>query len=204
MKTQVQTIQALASGRSQTIVAYGCSLTAGGAWVGHLRERLETLYPGMATVINGGKSTECSRWGLQNIDDRVIIHDPDMALLEFSMNDAFEDYSVSFEEARSNLNEMIDRILAKKAACEIILMVMNSIEGKSAGFRPRLEEYNQIYREVARVRGLMLIDHYPAWKKLQTDDHARYLAYVPDGLHPNETGAAAIITPAIFLALGID
>ena len=40
--------------KKQTIVAYGTSLTAGGAWVGQLKAALDAKFPGRATVINSG------------------------------------------------------------------------------------------------------------------------------------------------------
>ena len=36
---------------------------------------------------------------------------------------------MSLEHARNNLNQMIDRILEKNPACEIIPMVMNPVFG---------------------------------------------------------------------------
>jgi lysophospholipase L1-like esterase len=200
----LRTLESLKAGKRRTIVTYGCSLTANGAWVKHLAERLDSLYEGRARVINTAKSTECSRWGLEHVQQRVVAHDPDLVFLEFSMNDAFEEYAVSLEEARSNLESIIDTIRTHNPECEFVLMVMNAIEGKSAGYRPRLEEYNQVYRDVAGRRGLPLIDHYPAWLALRENDHDAFARYVPDGLHPSPEGARHIITPALFEALGLD
>jgi lysophospholipase L1-like esterase len=202
-ETVTRTIQALRAGQSRHIVCYGCSLTAGGAWVGHLRERLEELFDDRATVTNSGKSTMCSRWGVENLYTKVIALEPDLVFVEFSMNDAFLDYGVTLDECRDNLENMAERIGRARPACEIVIMVMNPVRGKSAGFRPRLEEFNQVYRDVARDRGLFLIDHYPAWSRVLTEDAARWERYIPDGLHPSPAGCEKVTTPEILAFLGI-
>jgi len=51
-----QLVGNLEAGRSQTIVTYGTSLTAGGAWVSQLQEALNAKYPGLAKVINSGEN----------------------------------------------------------------------------------------------------------------------------------------------------
>lgn len=45
----------LAAGKKQTILTYGTSLTAGGAWVGQLGQALKARYGDKAPVINSGQ-----------------------------------------------------------------------------------------------------------------------------------------------------
>jgi hypothetical protein len=47
----------LDAGEKQTVVTYGTSLTAGGAWVAQVREALSKKYPGRLTVINSGQGS---------------------------------------------------------------------------------------------------------------------------------------------------
>jgi lysophospholipase L1-like esterase len=54
-----------------------------------------------------------------------------------------------------------------------------------------------MYRDVARSRGLRLIDHQPNWKTLQEEDPATFESYVADGVHPNATGLAQIMRPLL-------
>lgn len=202
-KAGVHTIDALRAGESRHIVCYGCSLTAGGAWVGSLRDRLKELFGKRATVTNSGKSTMCSRWGVENLYTKVIALKPDLVFIEFSMNDAFLDYGLTLEECRGNLENMIDRIRRARPSCEIVIMVMNPARGKSAGFRPRLEEFNQVYRDVACDRGLGLIDHYPAWRRVLRERPELWETCIPDGLHPSPEGCAEVVTPGVLGFLGI-
>lgn len=197
-------VTGLLAGKPQHLVTYGCSLTAGGAWVEQVRQALDARFPGLIRVTNSGQGAMWSRWGLENLEERVIGLQPDTVLIEFSMNDAYLPYETSLEEARQNLEGMIDSLAAILPACEVIVMVMNPPVGEHLAVRPRIEEYNEVYRRVACARGLRLIDHWPAWQRLLAEDPAAFQACVPDGVHPAESGCERIITPAILAGLGLD
>lgn len=193
----------LNAGKQQTLVVYGTSLTAGGAWVGQLQKALDERYPGQAKLINSGKGAMWSKWGVDNLDTRVIQKKPDTAVIEFAINDAFLAYKTSVAEARNNLTNMIDRILASKPETEIILMTMNPPVGVHLERRPRIKDYYQMYRDVAKERKLKLIDHYVNWEPIMEKDRALFDKYVPDGIHPGPEGCIQVITPAILMGLGI-
>ncbi len=82
----------------QTVVAYGTSLTAqpaAGQWVNDLRTWLNSEYPGLATVINSGMSGKASNTAVLNLQSKVLDYNPDTVIIEFSMNDAFTNFSAS-------------------------------------------------------------------------------------------------------------
>lgn len=193
----------LESGKQQTVVTYGTSLTDGAPWVAELQAALERSYPGKAKLVNSGKGAMWSGWGVNNLDQRVIEKKPDTVLIEFSINDAYLPYNTSIQQARSNLENMIDRILKANANCEIILMVMNPPIGVHLEQRPKIKDYNQMYRDVAKDRKLLLIDHYPNWEKIVKDAPELFKKHIPDGIHPGAEGCKMVITPGIFRALGI-
>lgn len=64
-----------------------------------------------------------------------------------------------------------------------------------------LDAYYEGYRVVARKRRLPLIDHHARWCALRDEDRARFQAYVPDGVHPEAAGGAAITFPGVLAAL---
>lgn len=193
----------LEAGKQQTVVTYGTSLTDGAPWVQELRAALDAAYPGKAKVVNSGKGAMWSGWGIDNLDKRVIEKKPDTVLIEFSINDAYLPYLTTVGQARTNLVGMIDRILKANADCEIVLMVMNPPVGVHLERRPRITDYNQMYRDVAKERKLMLIDHYPAWEKILQADPELFKKYIPDGIHPASEGCKMVITPQILKAMGI-
>lgn len=196
-------VEELRRGESRRIVVYGTSLTEGGAWVKHLTDALETRFPGQSAVINAAKSAMWSNWGVENLQQCVLDQKPDAVFIEFSINDAFLEYQTSVEQARRNLETMIDRILQSQPNAQIILMVMNPPIREHLERRPDVEKYNQNYRDVAAERNLLLIDHGPAWRKVLETDPALFDQYVPDGIHPAEIGCEKIITPNILKSLGL-
>ncbi|MFT6793393.1 MAG: acyl-CoA thioesterase-1 [Rubritalea sp.] len=204
-KEKSRLVENLKSGKQQTVVMYGTSLTAAkySAWVKQLQQALDKSYPGKAQVINSGASGQWSTWGLANLDKRVINKKPDTVLIEFAINDAYKPYKTTVEQARSNLEQMIERILKSNSKCEIVLMVMNPPIGSHLKIRPKIKDYYEMYRDVAKDRKLLLIDHYPIWEKILNDDAALFKKYVPDGIHPGPEGCKAVINPNIAKVLGI-
>ena len=199
-------IEKLRAGREQTIVYYGTSLTQAGAWTRFLTEELTAKFPGQVTARNSGGPGMHSGWGLRNVDERVIAHKPDVVFIEFAINDAVARFKLSPAQAKENLNQMIDRILAARPECEIILQVMNPVVGKpegDSGWRPTMEECQNNYREVAKERGLKLIDHMPAWSDVLAKGEARFRVYVPDGVHPAQEGWRQIVMPELRRQLGL-
>lgn len=193
----------LDAGKPQTVVTFGTSLTAVGAWVDQLRTVIEQQYPGQAKVINGAQGGANSDWGRGALDEKVLKHNPDTVLIEFSVNDAVARRKTSVAHARGNLENMIKRIIKQNSDCEIILQVMNPPVGHTKTQRPNLLAYNQMVRDVAKERGFQLIDHYPVWEKLLNDDPLKFLFYVPDTIHPVREGALQVITPTMLHALGL-
>ena len=199
-----QFVTHLNAGKQQTIVTYGTSLTARPGWVSQLKKVLNDCYPGQANVINSGQGAKRSKWGVDNLDERVIKKKPDAVFIEFAINDAYRPGKTSVKQAQDNLENMIERILKDNPKCEIILMTMNPPLGGHLDARPRIKEYYQMYRDVAKARGFLLIDHYPEWAKILENDPELFKKYVPDNIHPTREGAKAVITPNIIKALGIE
>jgi hypothetical protein len=48
-----------------------------------------------------------SKWGVDNLETRVIQKKPDTVFIEFAINDAYLEYKTTIEMARSNLVNMI-------------------------------------------------------------------------------------------------
>jgi acyl-CoA thioesterase I len=197
-------IDRLKAGARQHVVTYGTSLTEAGDWVNQIRTIFEARFPGQVTVTNGGKSAMWSGWGVENLDERVLRKNPDAVFIEFAINDAYLPYNTSPEMCRANLENMIGRIRDRRPDCQIILMTMNPPIREHLQIRPRIEEYYQVYRDVAAARGFLLIDHYPVWKAVLDADLAAFLACVPDGIHPAPLGCEKVIVPNILAALFPD
>ena len=194
----------LAAGKPQTIVTYGTSLTAGGDWVAQVGAALEKKFPKLVTLVNSAQGGMWSKWGVDNLEARVIAKKPDVVFIEFSINDAYLEYKTSPEEARRNLEAMIDRTRAALPGSEIILMVMNPPTGEHLERRPKIADYEQVYREVAKARALRLIDHSANWQVVLKAGEAQWRTLVPDGIHPNAAGAQQVIVPHLLKSIGLQ
>jgi acyl-CoA thioesterase-1 len=197
-------MQALQAGKKQTVVLYGTSLTAHGAWVTQVESALNQVFPGQITWINSAIPGLWSGPALDRMTEQVLCHNPDAVFLEFSINDAFSDSRTSVDEARYNLNEMINRILERNSRCEIVLMVMNPPWGRPQAERPHYEDYADMYRTVARLRGCLLIDSSVTWRKVLTESDCLAVELLPDGLHPSAKGDSLVTTPEIIRAMRIE
>ena len=207
-------IQRLQAGEKITIVTMGTSLT-GGQWrwpdvmmVGWL----DRDYTGRVALFNEGVGASASSVGPGNNAalsglgklPAVLAHKPDVVFIEFSINDAYLPYKITLEDSKKNLNTIIDRILAANPKTEIILQTMNAVKDKpehgadgAATQRPKLAEYVEGYREVAKVRGLRLVNHYPHWQKLMQENPTEFDRLVPDGVHPQGEGYWNVLLPEL-------
>lgn len=201
--SKTRLVQNLEAGKKQTLVTFGTSLTAAGAWVDQLRAVLDQHFPGRATVINGAQGGANSDWGCAALEEKVLTHKPDTVLIEFSVNDAVAKRKTSVGHARENLENMIERILAANPDCEIILQIMNPPVGHGKTARPDLAAYDQMYRDVAAARRLRLIDHGPAWQELLKNDPRTFQLCSPDTIHPLRSGSLKVSTPVVLAALGL-
>lgn len=204
VRAQSQLVKNLKAGKEQLVVVYGTSLSSGNngkSWMQEVTDILNSKYGNHLKYRLAGKGGMWSTWGVQHLEDSVISKNPDAVIIEFGINDAFEKYKTSPLLARLNLEFMIDRIRLQNRDCEVILQVMNMPVGKSAGFRPNLTAYYDMYRKVAKKKKLRLIDHYPNWQKILNQGEGYFLTKVPDGIHPNEESGRKIIAPYIVSCL---
>lgn len=197
---QTQLIKNLKNGEDQLVIVYGTSLSSGDngkSWMGEVADHFNQKYGSHLKYRLAGKPGMCSTWGVQHLEDSVISRKPDAVIIEFGINDAFEKYKILPSVAQLNLEYMINRLRLQNPSCEIILQVMNMPIGKSAGFRPNLITYYDMYRKVAKKEKLLIIDHYPNWQKILDKGEVEFLKHVPDGIHPNSESGKEIIAPLI-------
>jgi len=192
----------LAAGKQRTVVLYGTSLTAGGAWVDSMKEWFDKRYPGLVTLINSGGPGENSDWGVAHLKEKVLDHDPALVFIEFSYNDAHDKFEMSLERGASNLHQMVEGIKSGNPGAQIVLQVMNigwdaPNGNRSLSVRPMLDQFNDNYRNCARSHQFPLLDHYVNWKKLKETTPEVYQSYVPDGSHPTPEGSLKVTWPLV-------
>ncbi len=195
----------LARGHRQNIVTYGTSLTANSAWPGLLEGVLKDAFGRrkvrLSNTAGGGKD---SRWGLANLEERVIRKRPDVVFIEFAINDAVAGSRLSVAESMGNLDAMISTIRAKLPDCDIVLMVMNPPTGDALRQRPRIREYEEGYREIGLRRECWLVDFSVEWREIVEEHPQRWAEYAPDGLHPKPLACREVILPRLLEKLGFS
>lgn len=193
------------AGGNVKICLLGTSLTQAGSWPGSLQTWLngEAPGPGTVTVINRAASGKASDHGVSTQTPAALNDLPDAVFIEFSMNDAASSLNITKQQARDNLNWMIDQFVTLNPDVIIVLQTMNSLPPDTSPFSPRndLDGYYQIYRDVAAERGAILIDHYPNWLNLYNTAPVTWQGYMKDAVHPNAAGQANILMPELVRVL---
>jgi lysophospholipase L1-like esterase len=200
-------ITALRAGTPQHVVIYGTSLSKGGAWVPQLQATFDARFPGLVTLTNSARGGQHSGWGATHVDSAVVALKPDVVFIEFAINDAVTRFDLSLDTIRRNVDTLLDRIAAGLPSSEVILQIMNPAFGKAEGesaHRRNQDAYQQIYRDAAKRRGLLLVDHSVAWNHLlAAEGEAAVKKLLPDGVHPNVEGWRRIVTPTLHRALDL-
>lgn len=201
-------IQKLRAGQKQTIVTLGTSLTGGTwRWVNVMKEWLDADFPRQVTVHNLGVGASASshppgQGGLDTVKQCAGLK-PDVVFIEFAVNDSYLPYNISLADSKRNLNLMVDAVLKANPDAEIVVQTTNPVmdmpdaQNRHATNRPKLADYCEGYREVARQRGLILIDNYPNWLNLLNSSRDEFLKRVPDGIHPREPGYREVVLPEL-------
>ena len=123
-------------------------------------------------------------------------------LVEFAINDAQVRRNISLVDSHRNLAEVLDVLRTSSPGCEVYLLVTNPVFGRHALRRPRLKDYYDVVRRLAREQGVGLIDTAPAWQVALARKSWR--EWMPDGIHPGEEAARQITLPQVERALGLD
>jgi acyl-CoA thioesterase-1 len=203
---KIQFIQKLDQGEKVKIAALGTSLT--GTWYYVMQDWLKEAYSDQCTFYDfgvGGSASSCppGKSGLDQVKKAASYH-PDVVFIEFAVNDSYIPYHITVEESRKNLESIIDTMLESNPDIEIILQTMNlvidvpELEKSHSTDRAELPEYLKMYRKVAKERKLLLVDHYPNWKRyMKKEGRDAYRKIVPDGVHPTAEGYRKILIPEL-------
>jgi acyl-CoA thioesterase-1 len=164
------------------LATFGTSLTAGNLWQSDLKDRLTECLQLRIEVLNRGKSGATSGWGAQNAA-RVIAVRPNVVVVEFAINDAFNPYAISLEKSYQDTVSIVNALRNGLPAAKIWLMTTNPAFTSD---RPHLADYYAQYRSLASALDVGLIDLFPIWLTALAADGGERL--MPDRLHPTREG----------------
>ncbi len=179
------------------ILFLGTSLTHAGSWVDELRQALQGCAGEAVQVVKLAVPGNVSRRGLAMLRDYLAEGPPiDLLFVEFSINDASLYRGTPLYLSRRNHEAILG--LVNRQRTQVVLSTMNPAWGRNARERPGLARYQALYRELAQVYGLGLIDTSVLWRRLTPAQRAQWL---PDGLHPTPAGMRAVALPALIEGL---
>ncbi len=198
---------ALTDQRPLRIAVLGTSLTARYAWPEGLRAGLEACLGRPAEIAKTAKAGAGSDWGVEAAAG-VAADQPDLTLIEFSINDAdLSDWvrggGASLEGSRRRHLAMIDALRAANPAMRIALVTMSPAHGPRGWVRPFLGAHEDMYRRLAEGMDLDLIDLAPLWAAaLEGGADTLPPDPLPDGLHPTEAAVTEVALPAMIAQAG--
>ncbi len=187
------------------VVFFGDSITAsnrnlldpedlGVGYVKIAAGKLRLLYPDTAfQFVNRGVDGDRTAELLQRVKKDVVDENPDYVVLEVGINDVWCRFSrgeeVTPEAFRANYLQLVDTILATGAKLFLIQPYALKM-GDKQRFRPFLERFNDIIREIADVRDVALVPVDEIFMGVTQDiDPAQFTT---DGVHPTHRGCRYI------------
>ncbi|MGF1444942.1 MAG: SGNH/GDSL hydrolase family protein [Pikeienuella sp.] len=183
-----------------SILLLGTSLTRRGDWPSRLAARLSACVQREVSVRRIARPGAASDWGTRRLREALSAAggaQPDILVIEFTINDAALHRGRALTRSKADHLLMIDA--AQAAGVSVFLATMSPAAGPRGWVRPGHGAYIDLYRALARARGLGLIDTISAWDALPPGIRRTWL---PDGLHPTDEAMRAIAVPAFAASLG--
>jgi len=188
--------------RTINIVFHGHSVPAGyfktpqvntlGAYPNLFLKKLKTIYPlAVVNVIVTAIGGENSVKGAERFERDVLIHKPDLILIDYSLNDR----GVGLEKAYLAWNQMIKS--AKDHGIKVILLTLSPDQNVNyADPKNELRKHADQVRKLASENQVGIADSYQAFDFLYPDKEklSKYMSQVN---HPNELGHELIANELI-------
>jgi acyl-CoA thioesterase-1 len=175
-----------AKAEAPVILVFGDSVSAGyglarveQGWVALLQTRLKEQEYGYQ-VVNASVSGETTAGGLARLPRALMLHHPQIIILELGANDGLR--ALPIEQMRANLARMID--LSAAAGAQVLLLGMRMPPNYGPDYT---EQFRQCYSEVARAKKVPLVPF------LLNDIALSPHLVQADGMHPNELGQPQLL-----------
>jgi acyl-CoA thioesterase I len=175
-----------AGAETPVILVFGDSISAGygltrveRGWVALLQTRLKDQEYGYQ-VINASVSGETTAGGLARLPRALLLHKPQIVILELGGNDGLR--ALPIAQMRANLANMID--LATAAGAKVLLLGMRMPPNYGPDFT---EQFRLCYSDLARDKKLPLVPF------LLQNIALSPASMQADGIHPNESGQPLLL-----------
>lgn len=185
------------------ILFLGTSLTEGETWPAAFMQRLEAcgFAPSSYVLSRAG---ETSRWGGQALlaAKDAGLRVPDVALIEFSVNDADIRQLISPSQSAENIKGLVALLQEMNPEVRVILLGMYPGFGIRGALRFRYGAYlTELQRIAARHQNSGYLDLTHPWEVVLRMGSNKKM---PDGLHPASEIADQVNSSAIFEYLNLS
>ncbi|QRN03384.1 hypothetical protein GH742_05615 [Legionella sp. MW5194] len=183
-------------------ICFGQFVSPTNIWINLLTSKLEEQFNNVI-VQNPSVNGRTTRQALEDMSFQIQSNPVDILYIQFGMNDCNHWVTdngcprVSIAAFKANLLEIIDRAI--QSEIKSILLGTNHPTPKTAkyknlsfSYQTKNEEYNEIIRDVAREKNIILVDHEIFWRTYFTDlNHDFSKLILPDGIHLSIQGHVA-------------
>lgn len=175
----------LERGEAVNVVFIGGSVTRGGGDAGYVsvtEQWLKEQYPSAnIQVINAGVSGTDSNFGAKRYDRDVLVHNPDLVLIEFAVNDGNRDHSAHMER-------MVHKTWMKNPSTDIIIFYNLSKEHLNHYKNGNLPPAASAHERIAQHYGIPTVGlAYDVAGKFNRGE-IEWSQFANDAVHPNASG----------------
>ena len=124
------------------------------SWGNLVAEGLRRYYKGNIAFTNTAVGGKDSEWGLETVQDRVIVHHPDLVIIAFGMNDGTNRMDPNVFKA--NIQGMINKVRQHNPNAEFIL-VATMMPNPESDFTGTQEFFKKVLAELTGP-GIALVD----------------------------------------------
>jgi acyl-CoA thioesterase-1 len=171
---------------TKTLLVFGDSLSAGyglprvdKGWVALLEAKLKAQGYGYQ-VVNASVSGETTAGGLARLPRALMLHHPEIVVLELGGNDGLRALPVA--QMRDNLARMVE--LSRAAGAKVLLLGMRIPPNYGPEYTA---QFSRVYADLARDEKI------PAVPFLLNDIALSPDLMQSDGIHPNEAGQPKLL-----------
>lgn len=185
----------LEMGSLLNILLFGDSIAAGAnasgftgtppylpSWGNLVVDGLRRYYKGNIAFTNTSVGGKNSQWGLANVQERVVAHNPDLVIIAFGMNDGSR--QMDPEVFKWNIQGMINKVRQHNPKAEFIL-VATILPNPESYFVGTQASFKKVLSELTGQGGIVVVD--------MTSIHSELLKYKTyqdmtgnDINHPND------------------
>lgn len=191
-----RTISKLKNGEELKVVLFGDSISAGAnatgmmmanpfqpRWGDLLIEKLKRHYDAKISFANPSVGGKDSVWAMEELDERVLKHNPDLVIIGFGMNGAHKP-----DVFKSHLDNLVSRIKAANSETDIIIILTSTPNPILTDPRARFFAYQHLYGDVCysfEGDGIAVCDIQAVQKELHK--HKRFIDTTGNNVnHPND------------------